>query len=172
MLPWTDLGLRTLEAMVATGQQVSEQVDRMTRATAGEPTEELVEEVEEAAEPVAASALAVIGQMQAASFQWAMQAWQQWLNAFTTFNPLRLGAREDEAEPVVPSLFNATLSPLAGVTPPSASHTRAARATRASRSTRAGAMLEHADAESGKRRTSNRSKARSGNSRAGRSKSQ
>jgi hypothetical protein len=172
MLPWTDLGLRTLEAMVATGQQVSEQVDRMTRATAGEPTEELTEELtevtRETTQPLAASALATISQMQAAGFQWAMQAWQQWFNAFASFNPMRLGRSADEAEPTQPSLFNAMLSPLASVTPPKVSHARANRPARAARETMG---LEHAAAESGKRRSSNRSKPRSGNSRAGRSKS-
>lgn len=143
MLPWTDLGLRTLEAMVATSQQMSEQVDRMTRATADEPTEELIEEVEETAQPLAASMLAAIGQMQAASFQWAVQAWQQWFNAFAAFNPMRLAQPDGEAEPVQPSLFNATVSPFARAEPPVVARTRAAREA---------AELEHAAAASGKRR--------------------
>lgn len=161
MLPWTDLGLRTLEAMLATSQQMSEQVDRMTRATAGEPTEELVEEVEETTQPLAASTLATLGQMQAASFQWAMQAWQQWFSMFASFNPLQL-AQPDEAEPVRPSLFNATLSPMATAQPPRVARTRAANEA---------SDLEHAAAESEKRRRGSGSrKPRAANSRPSRSK--
>lgn len=159
MLPWTDLGLRTLEAMVSTSQQMSEQVDRMTRATAGEATEELVEEVEETTQPLAASTLAAMGQMQAAGFQWAMQAWQQWFNAFASFNPMRL-AQPDDAQPVQPSLFNAILSPMATAQPPVVPRTRAAAAA---------AGLEHAAAASGKRRSASR-KPRAGTGKPNRSK--
>jgi hypothetical protein len=161
MLPWTDLGLRTLETMVATGQQMSEQVDRMTRATAAEPTEELVEEVEETAQPIAASALAALGQMQAASFQWAMQAWQQWFSTFARFNPLQLTQSDSEAEPVQPSLFNALVSPMAKLEPPAKPRARAARQT---------AELEHAVADAGKRRRSSPRKPRASNNRPSRSK--
>jgi len=96
---WTDLGLRSLEMTLSSTQNISEGVDRLTRAGASAAASEQVESpVIEATEPVASmtsSGLELVGNMQRTTFDLLTRVWQQWMSAFGTL--ASLGSRGGEA---------------------------------------------------------------------------
>lgn len=92
LTPWADFGLRTLDAMLSSGQAMGEQVDRMARAQSAEPAETgpaaMASELPAQAFGLAGPAFAAMAQWQGAAFQWMSQAWQQWFSLVGAFNPL------------------------------------------------------------------------------------
>jgi hypothetical protein len=84
MMLWTDLGMRALEMTVSSSQNISEGLDRLTRATATPEDSPVSAEASSARtdrrQPVTASSgLAFSAEMQRATFDLMTQAWQQWM---------------------------------------------------------------------------------------------
>jgi hypothetical protein len=95
---WTDLGLRGLEMTLSSTQNISEGVDRLTRAGASAAASEQVESPSAAAsEPVGSmtsSGLELAAQMQKTTFDLMTRVWRQWMSAFGTL--ASLGSRGSE----------------------------------------------------------------------------
>lgn len=83
MMLWTDLGMRALEMTVSSSQNISEGLDRLTRATAtpeDSPVSAEASGVRASRQSVSAnSGLAFSAEMQRATFDLMTQAWQQWM---------------------------------------------------------------------------------------------
>jgi hypothetical protein len=84
MMLWTDLGMRALEMTVSSSQNITEGLDRLTRATATPEDSPVSPEASSARanrrHPVTASSgLAFSAEMQRATFDLMTQAWQQWM---------------------------------------------------------------------------------------------
>lgn len=83
MMLWTDLGMRALEMTLSSSQNISEGLDRLTRATAtpeDSPASAETSGGRADRQPLnAASGLAFSAEMQRATFDLMTQAWQQWM---------------------------------------------------------------------------------------------
>jgi hypothetical protein len=90
LMPWADLGLRTWDAMLSTGQEMSDQADRLARAqSSAEPALSAAAPALNAqAMTLANPALAAMAQWQGVAFQWMSQAWQQWFSLMGALQPL------------------------------------------------------------------------------------
>ena len=98
MMLWTDMGMRALEMTLSSSQNVSEGLDRLTRAGASTDVAEIPEvphvPVEEMARPAWAAGsagLQLAAQMQRTTFELMTQGWQQWMNAFGTLFSMGAG---------------------------------------------------------------------------------
>lgn len=152
LMPWADFGLRTLDAMLSTGQVMGEQVDRLARAqSAAEPAgsgaaaSSAATELPAQALGMAGPAFAAVAQWQGAAFQWMNQAWQQWFSLMGAFNPL---ATRGEGGPGS-ALQAAPLAVLPGLDASAAPRSAARSATKLAE--RNAAELEHAFADPGTR---------------------
>jgi hypothetical protein len=85
---WTDLGLRGLEMTLSSTQNITDGVERLTRAGASTAASEQIESpVVAASEPIASatsSALELTAQMQRTTFEMMTRMWEQWMSAFAT----------------------------------------------------------------------------------------
>jgi len=86
MMLWTDMGMRALEMTLSSSQNISEGIDRLSRAGASPETSEAV--VAPAQEPAPAwPALPdpnLFWQMQRSTIELISQGWQQWMNTLGT----------------------------------------------------------------------------------------
>ena len=100
MMLWTDLGLRALETTLASSQNVSDGLDRLTRAGANADATEQAESSDNTTSmpdgQVALPGLELAGQMQRATFELMTQAWQQWLSTLGTLASLGAGRSFNE----------------------------------------------------------------------------
>ena len=89
---WTDMGLRGLEMALSSTQNISEGVDRLTRAGASAAASEQVETPTAAAgtpiDSATSSGLALAAQMQQITVDLMSRMWQQWMSAFGTLASL------------------------------------------------------------------------------------
>jgi hypothetical protein len=89
---WTDMGLRGLEMALSSTQNISEGVDRLTRAGASAAASEQVETpTATAGTPLGSatgSGLALAAQMQQITADLMSRMWQQWMSAFGTLASL------------------------------------------------------------------------------------
>ena len=79
---WTDLGLRALDMTVSSTQNVSERVDRLTRAGL-EPAEDAAATSTDLASEtvsVTSNGVALAADLQRATFDMLTQAWVQWIS--------------------------------------------------------------------------------------------
>lgn len=92
---WTDVGMRALEMTLSSSQNIGEGLDRLARAGA----DASVETIEAAELPralrsdklEASSPLALVAQMQQATFELMTNAWQQWMNTFAALASMGAG---------------------------------------------------------------------------------
>jgi hypothetical protein len=162
LMPWADFGLRTLDAMLSTGQVMGEQVDRLARAqSAAEPDGSggaaaagTASELPAQALGMAGPAFAAMAQWQGAALQWMNQAWQQWFSLMGAFNPL---ATRGEGGPGS-ALQAAPLAPLPGLAaaPEAGAAARSAVRSAVKLAQRNAAELEHAFAGTGTRQRRSR----------------
>lgn len=83
-MAWTDLAMKTTEAMVESGQVIGSRVDQLTRAGANaEPAELKQYSLLGTDKPRAAteSGLAMVSRLQSAQYDLMTRAWQQWFNS-------------------------------------------------------------------------------------------
>jgi hypothetical protein len=88
MMVWTDLGLRALDMTVSSTQNITESVDRLTRADASvEPVEDVASSsrVSRRSDFAIPSAVALSTDLQRATFDMMMQVWLQWMSTIGTF---------------------------------------------------------------------------------------
>lgn len=86
MMLWTDLSMRALEMTLSSTQNISEGLDRLTRAGASpEPNEAGTSGAASArdAASTTGSGVALMAQMQRTTFDLMTQAWRQWMNTFS-----------------------------------------------------------------------------------------
>jgi hypothetical protein len=79
---WADLGLRTAEMLVASGQVIGTRVGRISRAGANPSARDIKEFTLMGSEKVKAatqSATAIATRVQSANYQLIARGWQQWL---------------------------------------------------------------------------------------------
>jgi hypothetical protein len=95
---WTDLGLRGLEMTLSSTQNISEGVDRLTRAGASAAaSEQMASPITASSEPVrslTSSGLELAAKMQKTTFDLMTRVWQQWMSAFGTL--ATVGSRGSE----------------------------------------------------------------------------
>jgi hypothetical protein len=90
MMLWTDLGMRALEMTLSSSQNISEGIDRLSRAGASpEATEAVVAPIASIAQGPAPAFPAfpdpnLFWQMQRSTIELMSQGWQQWMNTFGT----------------------------------------------------------------------------------------
>jgi hypothetical protein len=88
---WADLGLRTTEMLLASGQVIGTRVGRMARAGAhpsARDTKEFTLMGTEKVKAAAQSGLAVAAQLQSANYQLMARGWQQWLASLGAMSAL------------------------------------------------------------------------------------
>jgi hypothetical protein len=86
---WTDLGLRALEMTLSSSQDMSDNIDRLTRAGASPQTTELVQAGGrtgrgDGSADAAGTGLALAAQLQRSTFELLTTAWRQWMNTLGT----------------------------------------------------------------------------------------
>ncbi|HWP10634.1 MAG TPA: hypothetical protein VNN06_02340 [Ramlibacter sp.] len=90
---WTDLGLRALDMTVSSTQDVSERVDRLTRAGA-EPAEDTASTSADLATEtvsVTSNGVALAADLQRTTFDMLTQAWVQWISTLGRLASLGTG---------------------------------------------------------------------------------
>ncbi len=92
MMVWSDLGLRALDMTVSSSQNITESVDRLTRASA-EPIEDLASSsaVSRQSDFAIPSAVALSADLQRSTFDLMMQGWMQWVSTIGTFASIAAG---------------------------------------------------------------------------------
>jgi hypothetical protein len=97
MMLWTDMGMRALEMTLSSSQNISEGIDRLSRAGASpEASEAVVAPIDTISQEPAPTLpafpdLNLFWQMQRAAFDLMTQGWQQWMNTFGTLASLGAG---------------------------------------------------------------------------------
>jgi hypothetical protein len=170
---WTDMGLRGLEMALSSTQNISEGVDRLTRAGASAAASEQVETPTAAAgtpiDSATSSGLALAAQMQQITVDLMSRMWQQWMSAFGTLASLGGRSFGESAGRQAPWLGVLRDGLLPGVEfEPGSARTRSAGSTRHQGGSRRKdhaetAFVEHALAKAEPRRRSSggRAKAKS-----------
>jgi hypothetical protein len=120
MMAWSDLGLRALDMTVASTQNITESVDRLTRAGAGaEPADGAASSfaVQRQADLAIPSAVTLSADLQRSTFDLILQGWLQWMNTMGGFASMAVdmassGSRNRRSDPL--DAFAKSLLPFAG----------------------------------------------------------
>ncbi len=97
MMLWTDMGMRALEMTLSSSQNISDGIDRLSRANASpEASEAAVAPIETISQEPAPALpafpdLNLFWQMQRSTIDLMTQGWQQWMNTFGTLASLGAG---------------------------------------------------------------------------------
>jgi hypothetical protein len=170
MMLWTDLGMRAWETTLSSSQNISDGIDRLSRAGASpEASETAVAPIETISEEPAPALpaipdLSVFWQMQRFTMELMAQGWQQWINTLGSL--ALLGAGRTFAET---ARQNPMLNAMQEVLLQRSDETDAARPTVPSRTSDGRKRERHADdlehavaaAETKRRSRASRTKARS-----------
>jgi hypothetical protein len=172
MMVWSDLGMRALDMTLSSSQNITESVDRLTRASV-EPVQDVVSTsmVSHQTDHDMPSAVALTTDLQRSTFDMMMQGWLQWMSTIGTFASIAAGLasnqnlkRQNDAlgtmrKSLLPFTGAATAATRSGSSSRQQSGRREARAESGS--------TEHAFAsgEPKRRRSSGRSKSKSRRSR-------
>jgi hypothetical protein len=95
LMLWADMGMRALEMTLSSSQNLSDRVDRLTRAGANVDVQEVAKvpsgDGRDRSGFASSSGLALAAQMQRAGLELMTQAWQQWMSALGTLTALGVG---------------------------------------------------------------------------------
>jgi hypothetical protein len=110
MMLWTDMGMRALEMTLSSSQNISEGIDRLSRAGASpEASEAVVAPIDTIGQEPAPTLpafpdLNLFWQMQRTTIELMTQGWQQWMYALGTLAPLGAGRAFAETARLNPML--------------------------------------------------------------------
>jgi hypothetical protein len=110
MMLWTDMGMRALEMTLSSSQNISEGIDRLSRAGASpEASEAVVAPIDTISQEPAPTLpafpdLNLFWQMQRTTIELMTQGWQQWMYALGTLAPLGAGRAFAETARLNPML--------------------------------------------------------------------
>jgi hypothetical protein len=171
MMVWSDLGMRALDMTLSSSQNITESVDRLTRASV-EPIQDVVSSstVSRRTDLDMPSAVALSTDLQRSTFDMMMQGWLQWMSTISTFASIAAGLgqnRNPKRQDPLTAMRNSLLPFTGGATAAtrSGSSSRQQSGRREARAESGSTEHAFASGEPKRRRTTGRSKPKSRRSR-------